>query len=359
MSLLPLPSTFSGLLALSSPANRSLVFDRGMDRYQDGRTLAIPAGGKETFLQDFCREYRQDGHRHFDGFVARRSAALEKAGARSVDMTTHARLVIGLGLPHPIETGFLFDRLSGSVYLPGSSVKGMMRAAAGLIASGELEEDSGFWTRENLDRLFGPAIEPGTVSRTGSLRFHDAFPVEWPRLEVDVLTPHFTRYYDKNAVPADWESPNPVPFLTVAEGQVFRFHVASSDAERWDEDWEQVRKLLEIALERLGIGGKKSSGYGLLKVGELPARPQPMAFEPARQERKGPMWTKVLLQLQKGSPTAFRGKSQTASCRQDELDSELLQALKTNRNGVRADVEVMQIAGGFRIVNVSNWEILK
>lgn len=358
MSLLPLPSTFSDLLRLSSSANRSLVFDRGMDRYQDGRTFGIPAGGKEAFLQDFCGEYGQRRDRHFDDLVARRSLALEKAGARSIDMMTHARLVIGLGLPHPIETGFLFDRLSSSVYLPGSSVKGMMRAAARLVSEGELDGDAGFWSRESLDRLFGPPIEPGTLPRTGSLRFHDAFPVRWPRLEVDVLTPHFTRYYDgkKGAVPADWESPNPVPFLTVAEGQDFRFYIGSSDEERWEEDWEQVKTLLGTALEWLGIGGKKSSGYGQMKGEPLPERPKPLPVEESNQERKGPVWNNVQLQLQRGTPTAFRGKSQTATCRQEELDSELLKILKRNQRGVRADVEVLPVPGGFRIVKVSKWK---
>lgn len=278
---------------------------------------------------------------------------MRKAGAQALDMTTHARLIIGLGLPHPIETGFLFDRLSGSVYLPGSSIKGMMRAAARLIHEGELDGDTGFWTQESLNRLFGPAIEPGAMPKIGSLLFYDVFPVRWPRLEVDILTPHFTRYYDKKAVPADWESPNPVPLLTVAEGQAFRFCVGSTDRERWEKDWAQVKALLGLALDWLGIGGKKSSGYGQLREGDLPQRPKPM--EEPKQEQKGPVWANVQLQLQKGTPTAFRGKSQTASCRQDELAPELLKILKTNRNGVRADVEVLQVSGGFRIVKVSKW----
>lgn len=356
MSLLPLPSTFSDLLSLSSQANRSLVFDRGMDRYQDGRTFGIPAGGKEAFLQGFCGEYRQDRRGHFDHFVARRSKALEKAGAKVIDMTTHARLVIGLGLPHPIETGFLFDRLSGSVYLPGSSVKGVMRAAARLVAGGELEGDAGFW-RESLDRLFGPPIEPGTVPRTGSLRFYDAFPVRWPRLEVDVLTPHFTRYYDgkTGAVPADWESPNPVPFLTVAEGQVFRFHVGSSDGERWEEDWKKVETLLGTALEWLGIGGKKSSGYGQLKACPLPDRPTPLPVEEEKPVRKNPVLDNVLLKLHQGKATAFRGDKPAATCRPEDLDPELLKALKKSTKGLRADVEVVKTGQDARIVGVPRW----
>jgi CRISPR type III-B/RAMP module RAMP protein Cmr6 len=361
VSLLPLPSGFSRLLALSSPANRSLVFDRGMDRYQNGREISIPPGGKEAFLKDFCTEYGLRRNRDYDGFVERRDAALKQIGARPVDLRTHSRLVIGLGLPHPIETGFLFDRLTGSVYLPGSSIKGMLRAAARLVGDGELEDDTGFstgfWTVENRDRLFGPALAPGTVAKTGSLRVFDAFPVQWPRLEVDILTPHFTRYYEKKAVPADWESPSPVPLLTVAEDQVFRFHFASTDQERWEEDWTRLRPLLGTALEWLGIGGKKSSGYGRLAEGDLPERPRPQSVrEQEQQEPQNPVLSNVLLQIHKGVATAFRGDKPAAACRPDDLEPELLAILKARKKTVRADVEIVKAGNEARIVRVTKWE---
>lgn len=352
MSPMPLPSGLSDLLKPGASANLSLVFDRGMDRYQD-RTFSIPTGGKEAFLKDFCADYKRRPNPDFSDFQARRSAALEATGAEAVEMTTHARLVIGLGLPHPIETGFLFDRLTGSVYLPGSSVKGVMRAAARMVS----DDPDGFWSKENIDRLFGPPIAPGTTPRTGSLRVYDAFPARWPLLEVDFLTPHFSRYYDRKGVPADWESPTPVPFLTVAEGQVFRFHFSSSDAENWKEDCEQLKTLLRTALEWLGIGGKTSSGYGQMKEGPLPERPGPLPPEPPEKEKKGggTEWMNVQLQLHRSVPTAFRGKNQSASCREEELDPELLRVLRQSRNGVRANVEVLSIHGGFRIVKVLKW----
>jgi CRISPR-associated protein Cmr6 len=361
VSLLPLPSGFSRLLALHSAANRSLIFDRGMDRYERGWDISIPAGGKEAFLKDFCTEYGLRRNLDFDRFIERRDAALKQVGAHPIDLRTHSRLVIGLGLPHPIETGFLFDRLTGSVYLPGSSIKGMLRAAARLAGDGELEDttglSTGFWTAENRDRLFGPALAPGAVAKTGSLRVFDAFPVQWPRLEVDVLTPHFTRYYEKKAVPADWESPSPVPFLTIAEGQAFRFHFASTNQERWEDDWVRLRLLLGTALEWLGIGGKKSSGYGRLAEGELPERPVPAA-ERREQEPQNPVLCNVHLQLHKGLATAFRGDKPAAACRPDELEPKLLAVLK-KKQAVRADVETVKVGNEARIVRVTKWEVAR
>lgn len=205
-------------------------------------------------------------------------------------------------------------------------------------------------------RIFGPEIAPGVTPKTGCVRFFDAFPTNWPLLEIDVLTPHFSRYYDgkKNVVPADWESPNPVPFLTVAEGQTFRFYFSSTDEERWEGDRAQLEKLLSKALEWLGIGGKKSSGYGQLKKGELPDRPKPLPLQERKEEKRNPVWPNVELKLHQGTPTAYRGKRQSATCRQDELHPELLKALKSKLQ-VRADVEVVSIPGGFRIVAVKDW----
>ncbi len=358
MSLLPLPASFGKFLKLESSTNRSLVFDRGMDCYENGKGIKIPPRGKESFLKDFSTRYSQRPNADYAHFIERRGAALKRLGACPVDLRTHSRLVVGLGLPHPTETGFLFDRLTGSVYLPGSGIKGMLRAAAALVRDGELDGNTAFWTAETCDRLFGPALKPGAPARTGSLRLFDAFPVKWPQLDVDVLTPHFGRYYDKSAVPADWESPTPVPFLSVPEGQVFRFHVASTELHCWEEDWSQLRILLEIALEWLGIGAKKSSGYGRLAEGELPPRPG-LGQPKVEPEPKNPVLDNVLLELHKGQPTAFRGDKVAATCRPDELASDLLAALKGKGKKVRADVEVVKAGKETRIVQVLRWEPAK
>jgi hypothetical protein len=190
------------------------------------------------------------------------------------------------------------------------------------------------------------------------LRVFDAFPVRWPRLEVDVLTPHFTRYYEGKAVPADWESPNPVPLLTVPEGQVFRFFLASTDPEPWEEDRSHLEALLALALDWLGIGGKTSSGYGRFTQGDLPERPVPLPLAETAAEPKNPLLTNVLLQIYRGTPTIFRGDKVAASCRPDDLAPELLAVLKKSK-GVRADVEVVKVGNEARIVAVLRWEPVK
>ncbi|PYQ57753.1 MAG: type III-B CRISPR module RAMP protein Cmr6 [Acidobacteria bacterium] len=261
MSRLPLPHRFGPLLQPGSGVNRSLLFDKGMDRYDP--QWKIVEEGKSDFLSTFTGAF--EGHaprKHFEELLGRRAATLEKLGAKSFRHTTRTRLAIGLGLPSPIETGFLFDRLTGCPYLPGSSVKGMLRAAARLVVDGEIELGDGareFWTG-NLDRIFGPEIVPGATPRVGAAIFYDAFPAAWPALEVDILTPHHREYYgDESAtvLPADWDKPIPIPFLTIRAGTDFHFSLRAQES-----DLARLAELLPIALDALGIGAKKSSGYG-------------------------------------------------------------------------------------------------
>jgi CRISPR-associated protein Cmr6 len=280
VSRLPLPPKVAACFAPGAALNLALRFERGMDGYDDEQwRFAKPAGGegdqgKSAFLAAYAGLFNSAPREEFDGFVARRGAALGQLGfpVEAVEVTTRSRLVIGLGLPHPTETGLLLDRLIGSPYLPGSSLKGALRATARWIAAGELEpgqgegeaeEPQGFWQR-HLDRLFGPAIDGETTPAAGSAVFFDAFPTSWPRLEVDVLVPHHGAWNGGgDEPPADWENPVPVAFLTVAPRVSFRIHFGvHGDAA--EVDLAQLHRLVEPALGLLGIGGKRSSGYGVL-----------------------------------------------------------------------------------------------
>lgn len=271
MSQLPLPPSMQRFLQRGAAVSLSLFFDKGMDGYaskqgerersKERDALTIAPGAKEEFLSAFARRFNSAQPPDFEKFLVRRAAVAEALGARSVQRTTGSRLAIGLGLPHPTETGFLFDRLTGCPYLPGSSVKGLLRAAARLVREGELEGDRDFWSSA-LKRIFGPEIEPGTMPRKGETIFYDAYPAEWPRLEVDVLTPHYGDSYRDVAVPpADWQNPVPVPFLTIAAGASFRFFLGAGK-----DDFPKLETLLGTALDWLGIGAKKSAGYGVFET---------------------------------------------------------------------------------------------
>ena len=371
MSNLPLPGPLARLLtpvreAQDRPArfagSLSLYFDKGMDRYGDRWMIA--AGDKEEFLAGFAELYRTRSDADFESRSRRRIAVLEGRGAKVLDFTTHSRLAIGLGLSHPIETGFLLDRQTGCPYLPGSSVKGLLRAAAKLVAQGELEGDQGFWSR-HLDRVFGPEIDPDTTPRTGEAIFYDAFPAAWPELQVDVLTPHYgDSYRDENVPPADWQNPVPVAFLTVAPNVTFQFPIAAEEG-----DLQEIEKLLGIALDWLGIGAKKSAGYGVFGTGPVsvpvsaPAskpttatkrdEPQPPA---STQEKRGPsLWNGVELHFRQGSTFIARGGKQTPFSDHD-LPAEVYQALRKHRK-LKADVEVQKVPSGYRIMAVKSWSI--
>lgn len=355
----PLPGGISRFLRFGgeeppNPGNRSLLFDRGMDRYD--ADFKIPAGEKEKFLQDFVREFGANPPQDFSAAVARREKALIALNAHRVERIARTRLVVGLGLPHPTETGFLFDRITGCPYLPGSSVKGLLRAAARLVAAGELEGDRTEWTEAEIRRIFGPELGGEWTPQTGSVIFYDAFPTEWPRLEVDVLTPHHRGHTDKTSAPADWDEPNPVPFLTIAPGATFRFAFGPYDP--------KLEKLLDTALDWLGIGAKKAAGYGILGTeAAAPARPAPGPREEPPSPPRSPApvveidWPDVELGWSNRVPAAFRG-DKTATCAQDLIDPELLKALKKHnkRGALRGNAVVVKISGGeFRLAGVRSW----
>lgn len=93
-------------------------------------------------------------------------------------------------------------------------------------------------------------------------------------LEVDVLNPHYPKFYSSKdrQVPSDDQNPIPVYFLAVkAEAAfLFPFHLrllsqeepsALGEASR-DQLTSKVRGWLESALKTLGAGAKTAAGYG-------------------------------------------------------------------------------------------------
>jgi CRISPR-associated protein Cmr6 len=281
-SLLPLPQTCAE--QLRATPNPSLWFDRGVDTYDSEWVLGT---GKQAFFREFITRFKASHAKaQFAETVKRRRATLATTGTAMVAASSVSRLVVGLGLPHPTETGFLLDRLTGCPYLPGSGVKGLLRAAASLADAGEFPETVvpapavKFW-HDNRGRMFGPARDESACPAKGAMVFYDAFPALWPQLNVDVMTPHFGQYYSHRAgkiPPADWDDPNPVPFVAVAARTTFEFFFRGLDVQTKEEDEAAVRALLPVALDWLGAGAKRSSGYGAFTGGE---KPRPGAGAPS------------------------------------------------------------------------------
>ena len=179
---------------------------------------------------------------------ALRLAAMIDAGRGCWDVfTTDSRFVTGLGRSHPVENGFAWHSTLGTPYLPGSSVKGLVRAWAKLDADPIPD-------CEALARLLG------APSRAGSIFFLDAVPTTPVLLEADVMTPHYAGW-SKDQPPGDWRSPVPIPFLVTARETSFLFGLMPRRTVSAN-DLAAACEWLRSALAWAGAGAKTAVGYG-------------------------------------------------------------------------------------------------
>ncbi len=200
-------------------------------------------------------------------------ALTRAAGAVTFQAKLAWRMVVGLGERTVLETGLTLDHLTGLPIIPGSALKGLTRAYAVQEAFGSSSQKP-----ENdppaVRRIFGSqADERNHVEESaGTVIFFDALPVPpgaGPRLRfaVDIMNPHYPKYYedpDHRTPPSNDQSPVPVYFLTV-EGATFAFAVAPRSAEM-SADAAKALEWLKEALQKYGVGGKTSAGYGAFKV---------------------------------------------------------------------------------------------
>lgn len=175
------------------------------------------------------------------------------------------RLAIGLGNTGPLETGMTLHRLYGIPYLPATAIKGVCRS----------------WKFSTIGDLGNPANQEeydtflevfGDQNGKGKVQLYDAYPVidnpGQKYFEKDIINVHYQPFYqdpEKNQ-PADYFSPVPNYFLTVAAGVRFRFLLTLKRNEnaallKKAADW------LKQALSEFGIGAKTSVGYG--EIGEF------------------------------------------------------------------------------------------
>ncbi|MCX8029872.1 MAG: type III-B CRISPR module RAMP protein Cmr6 [Brevinematales bacterium] len=219
---------------------------------------------------------------------------------KSIEAIPKWRLVVGLGASHPQETSMILHHIYGIPYIPGSAVKGITRhyaliCFADKISSQKIssQKNSDFYEEieqlskgldggfkegsvygnlsiQLLDKKVGKEekIELsdlveifGTQEQKGKVIFMDAYPVDDIKLEIDIMNPHYPDYYSGDKPPADWQSPNPITFLTVGKTK-FQFCLLSKD----DSLLNKATLLLKEALKEHGIGAKTALGYGIFDI---------------------------------------------------------------------------------------------
>ena len=217
-----------------------------------------------------------------------RGSMLEKLGAARLWMTTRGSLTLHLSRSGALENaGIALHPVYGFAYLPGSGIKGLVRAWAETVwapaqadkekAWRRIEEAFG-WSPRSEDHKFPQPkkgrsgwrpkeIQPRDGASAGRLVFHDAWPTCWPRLILDVVNNHHVRYYAGEDDPGGWEDPTLVYFLAVGGGETFEF--ALSDRKSGDDGLlDLARDWLRDALAAEGAGAKTAAGYGRFKPAE-------------------------------------------------------------------------------------------
>jgi CRISPR-associated protein Cmr6 len=124
----------------------------------------------------------------------------------------------------------------------------------------------------------------GEIHSRGALTCWDAFPrPPHGALSVEIMTPHYTDYYQHGGTPNDAGQANPIPFLAIPPVSQFDFHVVCALHDLPEGLRPGWRPLLEAifahAFDWLGFGAKTAVGYGAM------AR-DPTAEEKAHKDRK-------------------------------------------------------------------------
>jgi CRISPR type III-B/RAMP module RAMP protein Cmr6 len=215
------------------------------------------------------------------------------------EATLGARLLINLAGGVIENAGIALDRCFGLPFIPGSAVKGIARSQA-LWEIREAADDEKKKLLKYAMLLFGfgandikgkgdfawasgeseakaVADELGASDFKGCACFMPAYPTTPPVLVVDMVNPHYPKYYRGDRQKAeDNESPIPNYFPAVEAGSSFGFAVLLNRVPPIsnvtpDELLHQAKQWLERAITRKGVGAKTGAGYGWFELGRKTA----------------------------------------------------------------------------------------
>lgn len=193
--------------------------------------------------------------------------------------TCYPGLITGIGICHSsgqineAKLGLSFDHTTGLPFIPGSSVKGLLRSIfPGSRKKNEKERCD--FIRERMEKevsdedikklcvqIFGSDNKDKDFHIQGNDFFFDAFPVSSKNglLELDYITPHTGGVFSE---------PTPIQFMRIMSEVTFRFSFNLTSiklTETTKIEPTDKEKLFKAILTTVGIGAKTNVGYGQLK----------------------------------------------------------------------------------------------
>jgi len=161
--------------------------------------------------------------------------------------------------PGDFQLGFFFDHTTGMPVIPGSSVKGVLKAVfpkpqeqKEIRAEKEkylLDIGKNNLTKEILSSWEVIFFERGQVFFDAYI---SAFPVDKKIFAEDYLCPHGDNIF---------KNPIPIRFLKIAPGVTFTFQFMLKD---WNDNFkaQHIAGIFKQILLDFGIGAKRNVGYG-------------------------------------------------------------------------------------------------
>jgi len=210
--------------------------------------------------------------------------------------------------------------------------------------------------------MAGKSLRGGLQCR-GALDFWDVFPnPAGGKLVVEIMTPHFGKYYQGTDTPHDSGQPVPVSFLAVPAGSDFDFHVVCQPSRVPATLQNQWRCLLDQAFEHafewVGFGAKTSVGYGAMKP-VAAAQPAATAAANAVTTVQADVWptAKLTLDASTGAITAWGDggrktaplKPPAADALRASLGDERANKLKKNKELKNIAIVVEPLGNGWQL----------
>lgn len=264
----------------SAPINTGLWFTKFYSGFNE--KWEVDETDKRGWIDATARQGPSGNADQIKHLLERQRKLCDALGGKTTTMQTQGNFVTGTGLSHPVENGFTFHPTLGMPYLPSSGVKGLLR---GWVEIWMDMPDSERHAR--MTRWFGKAnggddsTNNDSEEGAGCFIFFDALPSKPVNLGCDVMTPHMGKWYEKGSgytardeattAPADWHSPNPIPFMVVKAATDFNFMIAPRTSGKTQADAQTLADLptamqaLKDALEWLGAGAKTAAGYGRMQ----------------------------------------------------------------------------------------------
>jgi CRISPR type III-B/RAMP module RAMP protein Cmr6 len=300
-----------------------------LDKYMPKNIFT--GSGKSDWLSNILKPIKgsQAQNNHIDlefsrNVYQRWYSMLQCSGVEPFHLRVDWRMIVGLGGETVLETDLNLHHLYGIPIIPGSALKGLTRAyVAEAYKEYHVPEDQPEEKRhasKSIDddhsvikRIFGHQDVAGTVC------FFDAMPLSGQaQFVVDIMNPHYPDYYrslqsDRITAPSNNQQPNPVSFLTVTN-TTFTFALTPRNPHKDQHrgDVALVQKWLQEALQKYGVGGKTSAGYGYFQVAQVYTRPEKLS-----QFRKGDKIRGIVLDEKTDKVAAkYVGSGQASKCLQ-------------------------------------------